>query len=279
MNISITIIIPHYNSYHSLLELLATIPEKDNISIIIVDDKSTSVNLSEKKFASNVKVYFNIGEGNGAGNARNIGIKHAGSEYITFADADDKFTDSAFDTIDYFLKDNTSDIIYFSPTSSKCNGKESRRHIKYTGYVDDYYKGNKDKIRYKFHVPWSKVYKTEFIKNNHIFFQPVMYSNDVMFSVISGNKASKIDVYDKIIYSVTDGSGGLTSHRTLDSLNVRLNVALDVNCFLDSIGKGRYKTSLLVLVYRIMKENFWFGLKVSWENFYNIIRTLPLVKR
>jgi len=37
----LSIIIPHYNSLELLVYLLDTIPKKDNIQVIVVDDKST----------------------------------------------------------------------------------------------------------------------------------------------------------------------------------------------------------------------------------------------
>lgn len=74
-----SIIIPHFNSPHKLRRLLLSIPERDDLQIVVVDDTSTKM-ISEfealKHEFSYVEFYSTVING-GGGKARNIGLDHA----------------------------------------------------------------------------------------------------------------------------------------------------------------------------------------------------------
>lgn len=92
----ISIIIPHYNSTLSLKYLLSTIPDKPEIQVIVVDDRSTLDNERYDKLIKTVRrenILFlrNTSENKGAGVCRNIGLNYAKGEWILFSDSDDYF--------------------------------------------------------------------------------------------------------------------------------------------------------------------------------------------
>ena len=90
--INYSVIIPHHNIPALLQRCLDSIPERDDIQIIVVDDNSDSNKVDFKKFPGigrrNVEIYYTK-EGKGAGFARNVGLKYAKGRYLIFADADD----------------------------------------------------------------------------------------------------------------------------------------------------------------------------------------------
>lgn len=111
-----SIIIPHHNSPQLLQRLIDTIPQREDIEIIIVDDNSdegqkASVNrLDVKTF------YIDKEHTKGAGKARNVGIEHATGKWILFADADDLYKPGFIDVLDEY-KDDDIEILFFNVDS------------------------------------------------------------------------------------------------------------------------------------------------------------------
>ena len=90
----LTIIIPHHNIPDLLRKLLASIPKRNSIQIIVVDDHSTEyVDQLNAVIRSaddrNLEFYHNDAARNSPGTCRNIGLDHARGQWILFADADD----------------------------------------------------------------------------------------------------------------------------------------------------------------------------------------------
>ena len=92
----LSIIIPVYNSYGFLKDLACQIAHQltDETELIIIDDGSTD----ELKTDHSAFVHHNK-ENLGVSAARNVGIKLAKGEYITFVDADDWVSDDFVEAI------------------------------------------------------------------------------------------------------------------------------------------------------------------------------------
>jgi len=95
---SISIIIPNYNSQDTILKTLKSIYETKIIKkeIIVVDNNSldNSIKLIKKKY-SNVKI-LKLNENYGASKARNTGFNNASNEKIIFIDSDMWFENNSF---------------------------------------------------------------------------------------------------------------------------------------------------------------------------------------
>ena len=110
---TLSLIIPHYQSFTFLRTCLNSIPNADFIQIIVIDDKSPDW----KKFENGLKqdypyVFFHsVPKNGGAGAARNLGLQFATGKWLMFADADDYFTSNAFDIIKESF-DSKADIVY-----------------------------------------------------------------------------------------------------------------------------------------------------------------------
>src|SRR5690554_4522298 len=111
--IKYSLIVPHYNDAFRLGRLLKSLPQRDDFQVIVVDDCSPDqegLGAVKQQFG---QVFFLSAPSNqGAGSARNIGLRHAKGQFILFADADDEFLPNAFNVLDQELKSDI-DIAFF----------------------------------------------------------------------------------------------------------------------------------------------------------------------
>lgn len=82
---------------------------KNNIYLILVDDGSTDSSAKiilkwEKKYPHNIKYLYK--ENGGQASARNLGLQHVNTEWVTFIDPDDFLNREYFSNIDNFIAKN-----------------------------------------------------------------------------------------------------------------------------------------------------------------------------
>jgi glycosyltransferase involved in cell wall biosynthesis len=236
-----TLIIPHKDIPKLLERCLVSIPQRDDVQVIIVDDNSDPEKTDFAAFPGlgrkNTEVYFTK-EGKGAGYARNIGLSHAKGKWLVFADADDFFNPCFGEAMDLY-KEDENDIIFFKATSVDSEtGQMAFRQQAVNLLLDEIQRtGNKD-LSLRTNVPWGKFIKRSLITKNNIQFQNLPCSNDVLFNVKSSHCAKKIIVSDLEIYCVTQRNDSLTTQYTMDSLLIRFQVACDACHYLKTVGKA-----------------------------------------
>ena len=97
INKMISVIIPVYNAEDYLQECLDSIRKQSltNIEIICIDDGSTdgSVSVIKNVMKEDFRIQLIEQTNQGAGTARNNGLKNATGKYVAFLDADDFFYD------------------------------------------------------------------------------------------------------------------------------------------------------------------------------------------
>ena len=202
--INFTVIIPHKNLPYLLQRCIDSIPRRDDIEIIIVDDNSDPDKVDFENFPGKdrpeVKIFFDKSN-KGAGAARNIGIRNACGKWLLFADCDDTYTSGLNDFLNEF-KDSTSDIVYF-----KCNIQSTctpRRVVPYMNiYIDNYIRTNKrlNDIKFGAWEPWNKLIKRSVVVDNCIEFDEISSSNDKMFSLYLGCYVKDVSVVDRVLYN------------------------------------------------------------------------------
>lgn len=248
---NLSIVIPHYNSVNTLEKLINSIPKKEDIQIIIIDDKSTKQldelsRLINKISEKNILFLKNTTSKKGAGVCRNIGLNKARGKWVLFADSDDYFLDSMYPTISTYFTSH-SDIVFFIPTSVEAEtGYISDRHIPYKNHINNYIenptKRNENILRYMFFVPWSKLINRDFLKGNNILFDEVIASNDVMFSTKIGYYAKSIKVSKKTIYCSLKHKGSMTTQISEQVFDSRLNIWINYYNFLrKNLNKNEFE--------------------------------------
>ena len=260
-----TIIIPHKNTPKYLQRCLDSIPERNDIQVIVVDDNSD--NLDTINFPGlnkkNTEVYFTK-EGKGAGYARNIGLSYAKGKWLLFADADDYFNLDFLTITDEYL-DSDNEIIYFSASSIDIDtGKRSNRNKILVKSVNEYKEGctkSKDNLLFKNLMPWSKMFNHDFIKKNNLKFEEVKVGNDALFVINAGILADKICVDTSSIYCVTYNKKSLSFNFNQNLFDERFMSKIRINNYLTKLNKKEYK----LLLGPDIVESYNYGLKKTLE--------------
>ena len=256
--INYSFIIPHHNTPDLLKRLVKSIPQRNDVEIIIVDDNS-----DEDKKANVVRddvsiFYIDKDHTKGAGRARNVGLEHAIGKWLIFADADDFFSDTISKLLDSH-KDSDHDIIYFKATGRNSDtSKPVSRGLKYNIYLDKFKnKRNKiseDMLRYRHVIPWCKIIRRSLVTVHNIKFEEVKYSNDVMFVTQAAFHARNIDISNIAAYNVTVRSGSLMTQITPESRRCRYDVKMRRMRFLWDNHKWRMAHPVIRPLLSILKR-------------------------
>jgi len=205
--INYTFIIPHHNIPDLLNRCVESIPQRDDIQIVVVDDKSDGDKMPQISRPDVEIYYINKEESRGAGHARNIGLSHANGKWLIFADSDDFFENGFIDVIDKFLYDE-SEVIYFNIKSCDCYNTDIIIQDKRLSRFEQYEKTHDNSFfRLAFAEPWSKMVLRDFVVNNKILFQETRAHNDLLFGVKVGVLAKKIKTINIPIYWYVHRSG------------------------------------------------------------------------
>lgn len=217
-----SIIIPHKNSIETLKRCLHSIPSRDDIQVIVIDDNS-DLSTTDFKFTvnPNVELVFTK-EGKGAGYARNQGLIRARGKWILFADADD-FFEKNFDKILDENFNSKAEIVYYKTKSVISETLQAAPNR-----VNYQKMRNINKLRYS-HVPWGKMIRSEFISTHNIRFDETFVANDAYFSVYSGINANHIEFVDKVVYVSTINKNSLFHKKSIEKELIRLSVVKKIN--------------------------------------------------
>lgn len=265
-SIDFSFIIPHKNIPELLRRCLGSIPHKENIQIIVVDDNSDPNKVDFEKFPGIgeecVEVYFTK-EGKGAGYARNVGLEHAEGKWLIFADADDYFSNNINKFIDEYV-DSQADVVYLfnktidMQTGDKLDIDEVVPSLLMKCNVEGH---DFDILRYKCYPPWTKMIRKDLVDKNNIKFDETIASNDVKFSVYVGAHSRIIEICPFVIYIRNIRQGSLQYSLKKEILLSRINVGYDVNSFLESIGKLEYYVDILGHILRLRRISFLLFIK------------------
>jgi len=234
-----SIIIPHKNIPQLLRRCLSSIPEREDIQVIVVDDASECID----EVNSIVQDYKNTElivtkEGKGAGYARNKGLLSAKGEWILFADADDFFEEGFIDVIEKHKSDE-ADVVFFAAKSVYCDSLNPSPKLSKRNNVIARYKDNPKKLddyfRYFQTEPWGKMIRRDLICEKGIKFDETLLANDYYFSIVSGYYASKLVYDNSVVYVYTEREGSLSYKLTANekTLLARLGVYKHVQDFMD----------------------------------------------
>lgn len=229
MEYNYTLIIPHYNIPALLKRLLDSVPYRDDLQVIVIDDCSTE-GIDEFKSLRNEYSrveWYDCGTNGGGGKARNKGLELARGRYIIFADADDYF-EKNFDSIleEYSRKD--FDIAFFKGMSRDTDTfQPADRANHLNNFIDSYLNGTDPyaiNLRYSFGEPWCRIVSRKMIADEGIKFDETKIHNDTAFSYLTGYYAKKVIVDPRPIYCVTTRKGSVSVTDSEDRILTRIEI-------------------------------------------------------
>lgn len=284
MEYKYSVIIPHYNMPSLLERLVSSIPLRDDIQIIVVDDCSPNSEkyLSLYKFLNRDDLSFIISDYNGGGgHARNVGLKYAIGKWVLFADSDDFFTPGAFDIFDKYY-DTDKGVVYFnikSVLSDDVTKVANRSDSKAKLFADYAQTGVKEHFKYNHPEPWSKMIRRKMLVDNNIKFDETRVSNDYFFSIKIAYFASDVEIVNEAVYVVTlrEDSVSTGYADTNEKLFIRLGVATNIQHFLDEHNVALKPMPMRGLMVILLKRDKILFFKTLWSLHSDGINILKLI--
>lgn len=198
-------VIPHHNRPELLNRLLDTIPEREDIQIIVVDDNSDS----DKKPAiqrSDVQLIFIDKEHTkGAGKARNVGMAEAKGEWLLFADSDDIYEKGFIDILDMYRSKDIDILCFDMYFQYDLKTKKERWPNVYSKTIEKYLscKPNQYWLRMVKHSnqgPTNFMVKLDYIKKIGVKFGETLIGEDAPFHHIAFMSTDKVEVIPNKLY-------------------------------------------------------------------------------
>lgn len=272
--INYSFIIPHHNTPDLLQRLVDSIPQRNDIEIIVVDDNS-----DEDKKANVVRhdvktIFIDKDHTKGAGRARNVGIDYAKGKWLLFADADDFYKPNFMEVLDDY-KDDEMDILFFNTDSvdTKTLKPDKLNRAKYQQKVVEQYDGTKESeqvMRYFRYAPWCKMINHAFVRQYNFRFEEISILNDSFFALQTGHFADIIKVDKRILYTLTYLPGSITYSKVsrkkyADSINVyrrrqELFSYIGHSEWNKKSFRGRNSQSISKYIHILMRRHFSSGL-------------------
>ncbi|WP_241958458.1 glycosyltransferase family 2 protein, partial [Mammaliicoccus sciuri] len=205
----LSIIVPVYNKEMFLKECVESIGNleisKDKIEALFIDDFSTDNSyeiLKEYEKQNDFMKVIQLDKNSGSpSKPRNVGIKEAKGEYVTFLDADDWLDSKGMPILINQIIENGSDVGFGH--SIKHDDKAITKLARFTSFKVD-----NNLIPYEINKifravgPPGKILKRSIIMDNNIEFKHMKYGEDKLFFIEAISKCKTASMNDVPVYHV-----------------------------------------------------------------------------
>lgn len=289
----VSVIIPVYNSEMYLGECIESIRNQtyDDIEILLVDDGSTDKSLSILRKAelldNRIKVLCK--SNGGASSARNLGLKHAQGEYITFVDSDDFLE---IDSIECLLKkmiEFDCDRVCGGSSYYSDSGNIKKRCFRMedglyqNAELNDYSIDDGSLSGFLFGGVANCMFKHRIIEDNNILFdERIRFNEDGLFHFSYALCSNSTYIYKKHTKYMYRQHSNSVSHRIIK----REDFVLLHNRLLQMCDSQDYSINIQI-DRRYVTESFWiinsivnnFSFSISCKNTGTILRDKELLSR
>ena len=295
----VSVIIPVYNVEKYIGKCIDSIINQTyrDIEIICVNDGSTdnSLNILRDYAQKDNRIIIISQENQGAAIARNNGLNNAKGDYICFLDSDDYVEYTFLETMYKQITLQNSDMCLckskyvFNDKLVYCHSDIKTEILhKPIFSVQDI----PDKIFQICSIPcFTKLYRTEFIKNNGLEFQNLKSSNDVFFNtstLVLANRITYVDEY--LVISRREREGSISNSRgkhvfcILKAVSALKDLLVKKDLF-KTVEKSFYEFCQMTFLYEaqccmdkqlqkdFMREVKEFLPKKYWQKLYNKYKT------
>ena len=257
----ISIIVPMYNAESTISNTIEHILQQTykNWELILIDDGSTdqTYSICNKYLNDDNRIVLKKVENGGPSKARNLGLRYAKGEYVTFCDADDYFDINFLDNMLSVLQvDNDIDLVICSYKSYSKKEKNLYNTTELTSQEIAYQCLDNEKIA---GYLWNKMFKNDIIKKHKIRFdEEIFCCEDLLFIIKYIEKSKKAYYIDKELYYHTNQpSSIINSYNPLKKVT-SLDARIKINYILKKLEfSNAYNISSqisCIQAYYIMKE-------------------------
>lgn len=256
----ISVIVPFYNVEEYISRCLYSIINQSyrNIEIILVDDGSTdrSSEIAKEYASKDDRIILISQKNSGQAAARNVGLRNATGDYISFVDSDDWLEVNMLERLIKIMELANSDIVQ---CRFQFDNDAIRQHTAYRLFDVAELKSKNDIITDALLVknilvaPWAKLFKKSFLIDNNLFFEEGIVNEDTLFTLKLSCFANNISFSNDILYHAIERPGStsrgsykrLCSHMVI-ALNQAKEFYIKQGIFdqYESIFKARYIKSI-----------------------------------
>ncbi len=217
----LTVIIAVKDGEKTIVNALDSIKKADNsegVKVIVVNDGSTdsTLDILNNYKMDNLKI-INLKENIRPGGARNLAIKEVDTKYFTILDADDEFRKNIFlDLKDHLKKDY--DIIKFNFMYK--NGDRVFFEKDNLNLDTELYGKEIEQLAKESYYSVSKLYRTEFIRENNIKYTEKIYYEDFNFVIGTYTKAETALVLPNILLQINVNPNSATREKFNDDFHI-----------------------------------------------------------
>lgn len=207
----VSIVMPIFNMGDKLEKAIPAMLNQTyrNIEFILVDDgsKDNSLKICKSFSESDNRIKVIHQENQGAGPARNAGIKVATGEYIYFPDADDEMAENSIEILVNKFKETGCDLIIFGCRFVYEDREDVVHKYPAKEFSGDYFRNNYQLFtgsskELEIHgAPWNKIYSLSVVKENHIEFPQLRRAQDEVFNIRYQDVAKKVVFIDDVLYT------------------------------------------------------------------------------
>lgn len=223
----ISIIIPIYNSEEYIEKTILSVINQtyQNLEIILVNDGSTDNTLNIISKYKDPRIRLITTTHKNVSHARNIGLKYAKGEYISFIDSDDLINKDYISCLYDSIKISNSDFSNSEIIVKKDNKEDYISNKKNNITIINNPKEAYLKVETKFSV-WGKLFKKDLIKD--LKFQEISCFEDFKYMWEVSKKAKKTIIVPSAIYKYIKRNKSLTEKKYDDSNKELINHAYKV---------------------------------------------------
>ncbi|MDR1711105.1 MAG: glycosyltransferase [Propionibacteriaceae bacterium] len=256
-----SIIVPVHNSSAHIAPLLDSIPRRDDVEVILVDDRSTPEEaaetwaLAQSRAFPHLVTLTNV-RTPGPGGARNTALEAARGRWIVFADSDDAFTDQFGPALDRYAAADT-DLVVFRPKTTPGGVRTTAMEVLFDAGDLDIYTARHQEL-------WARFVRRELIALHGLRLnEDCLVMDDVLFS-LDAVKWARSAVQDaNAIYQVSERVGSLTARLlSVEELLQIARVRVAQAAFLrDWLPADRLPEALPTCGQLLLKSLVWHGPK------------------
>lgn len=224
--------------------MLKSIPNRNDIQVIIVDDGSDDCCKKELARLShtNLEIYYQ--EKNlGGGFARNLGFAKVKGKWFIGCDADDFFSEDAFNILDTYTNHNIDYLCFCIKVLDGSSQKKLNHTVVSDSSVRRYLKEKNKKsislFKFRNFEPWNKMISVDFLRKNNIQWENCRINIDVMFSLQLGLYGKNFEAIPNELYNLVFSENSIT--RKKKTIEREFNFYLQVvkrNTIYKALGLG-----------------------------------------